>query len=92
MTTVKENAILKAAQLQVKCDLLEHISNFEMYYDFEDKQTFCESRYGYDSTTMTPDEFLNARRYENETYIKGHEKYCYQFELIEKIIKAINSL
>lgn len=92
MTTVKENVILKAAQMQVKSDLLEHISNFEMYSDFENKETFCQSRYGYDESTMTPDEYLDSRRYENESYIKGHEKFCYQFDLIEKITKAISSL
>ena len=92
MNETKEKALRKAAQLTVKSELLQYLSDFCRYDDYATRDTYCDSCYSYKPDEYTPDEFLDCHSYEYERYYIGHEKYYYQFELIEKIVKAIGAL
>ena len=42
--------------------------------------------------TKDPVEFLRQSKYRTEDYFFGHAKYLYQYELLDKIIRAINAV
>lgn len=91
MTELKQKAMEKAAELAVKAALIEYLSDFERYTDYENELTYCDMHANYDSS-IDPVDFLNQSTYRKEDYFIGHMKYCYQYELIDKIIRAMKAI
>lgn len=91
MTELKEKAINKSAELAVKAALIDYLSDFERYEDYENELTYCDMHADFDDT-KDPVEFLRQSKYRTEDYFFGHAKYVYQYELLEKIIRAINAV
>lgn len=91
MTETKKKTMEKAAQLSVKAALVEYLADFERYTDYETELDYCDMHANYDSS-IDPVEFINQSLYRECDYYVGHVKYRYQFELIEKITRAIHAL
>ena len=91
MTELKQSAMNKAAELAVKAALLDYLSDFERYEDYENEMTYCDMHADFDDSN-DPIEFLNKSKYRKEDYFFGHAKYVYQYELLDKIIRAIKAL
>lgn len=91
MTETKKKAMEKAAQLSVKAALVEYLADFERYADYENELCYCDMHANYDSS-IDPIEFINQSCYRQEDYAVGHMKYCYQYELIDKIIQAMHAI
>lgn len=91
MTELKEKAINKSAQLAVKAALIEYLSDFERYEEYEDEMIYCDMHADFDDTN-DPVEFLNQSSYMKEDYFFGHAKYMYQYELLDRIIRGINAI
>ena len=91
MTETKKKAMEKAVQLSVKAALVEYLADFERYTEYESESTYCDIRSNYDDT-VDPLEFINESSYRQEDFYCGHLKYCYQYELIDKIIRAMHAI